>query len=124
MQCGRSSIRIDAGLSDVFVCPLLILAAGPRGATDRVFVFPKERFPGSGAGAHRTWKKRHELANLVLQCLRFSGRVRTTHQDVRSGRLHHQGGTRSGRPPHLGGLEGDWDEIGDAGQQHPEAFRS
>lgn len=127
-NCGAVKYAIDVDPSDVFVCHCSICrrATGSNGIA--VVVVPNDRFRWVSGTEHVvTWKKPN--ANWQMSFCNVCGSPLPGENDatrmfVPAGSIV-QGGDMLRVAHHVWvGSKASWDEIGDAGVQHPEAFQS
>jgi len=126
-NCGAVQFEIDASLSGVFVCHCSICrrATGSNGIA--VVVVPNDQFRWmSGAKHIATWKKPN--ADWQMSFCNVCGSPVPGENDAKTmfvpaGSIM-QGGEMLRVAHHIWvGSKASWDEIGDAGVQHREAFQ-
>jgi hypothetical protein len=126
-NCGGVQFEIDAGFSGVFVCHCSICRRSTGSSGIAVVLVPNERFRWiRGLELVSMWTKpdTHWQTWFCRVCgSRVPGENDPTRMFVPAGTLT-RGGEGLRVIHHVWvGSKAPWDEIGDAGQQHPEAFR-
>jgi hypothetical protein len=126
-NCGAVRFEIDADLAGVFVCHCSICRRSTGSNGIAVVVFPKDRFRWlRGQELISTWSKpgTHWQTWFCSVCgSPVPGENDATRMFAPAGCLT-EGGAALRVIHHIWvDSKAPWDEIGDAGQQHPEAFR-
>jgi len=126
-NCGAVQFEIAADLADVYVCHCSICRRSTGSNGIAVVVFPKERFRWiRGQEFITTWEKpgTHWQTWFCRVCgSPVPGENDATRMFAPAGCIT-QGGDALKVAHHIWvGSKATWDEIGDAGQQHPEGFR-
>ena len=126
-NCGAVTFEINADLSDVYVCHCSICRRSTGSNGIAVVVIENQAFRWrSGEDQIATWKK-PDADWQTWFCRNCGSPVPGINDDARmfvpAGSLS-QGGESLTVKHHIWvDSKAVWDEIGDSGQQHPEAFR-
>jgi hypothetical protein len=126
-NCGAVQFEIDAELHGVFVCRCSICRRATGSTGIAVLVVPYDKLRWSRGEEHITTSAKPNTSWQI--CLRWNcgspmrGRNDPTTMFVPAGSIA-EGGEALRVIHHVwAGLKAGWDEIGDAGKQHTEAFR-
>ena len=125
-NCGAVAFEIDARVSDVFVCHCSICRRSTGGNGIAVIIIDKERYRWTrGQDQISTWKKPD--AEWQTWFCRICGSPLPGENDasrmfVPAGLISEGGGELSVAHHIWVGSKAVWDEIGDSGKQHSEAF--
>jgi hypothetical protein len=125
--CGAVRWEIDGDLSGIFVCHCSICRRSTGSNGIAVVVFPKEHFRWvGGQELIATWRKpgTHWQTWFCSVCgSPVPGENDSKRMFAPAGSIT-EGGEALKVVHHIWvGSKASWDEIGDTGQQHPEAFR-
>ena len=126
-NCGAVQFEIDADLSGVYVCHCSICRRSTGSNGIAVVVVPNEQFRWVRGQEHiATWKKPNadwQTWFCSVCGARVPGENDATRMFVPAGSIT-QGGDALKVIHHIWvGSKAVWDEIGDAGKQHTEAFQ-
>jgi hypothetical protein len=126
-NCGAVRFEIDGDLAGIFVCHCSICRRSTGSNGIAVVVFPKERFRWlQGQDRVATWQKPGTQWQTWFCSVCGSpvpGENDSTRMFAPAGSIT-QGGEALRVRHHIWvASKAPWDEIGDAGQQHAEAFR-
>jgi hypothetical protein len=127
-NCGAVQFEIDADLTDVYVCHCSICRRFTGSQGIAVVVFPKEQFHWLRGQDHVTTWQKPDTDWHAFFC-RICGSALPGENDPRTmfapaGALTQGGEALVVRHHVWVGSKAPWDEIGDAGRQHPEGIRS
>lgn len=126
--CGGIQFAIDAALTDVYVCHCSICRRNTGSNGIAVVVFPNKAFRWlRGQELVATWKKPgHDWQTWFCSVCGapVPGENDATRMFAPAGSITSGGEALQVRHHIYVGSKAVWDEIGDAGQQHPEAFGS
>jgi hypothetical protein len=126
-NCGAVGFTVDENLSDVFICHCSICRRYTGSNGIAVVVIENERFRWThGVENISTWKKPHADWQSSF-CSICGSPLPVANDSVRTAipvGLISEGGEALRVVHHIWvDSKAGWDEIGDTGKQHPEAFR-
>ena len=127
-NCGAVGFTVDGNLSDVFICHCSICRRFTGSGSIAVVVVENERFHWThGVEQISTWKK-PESDWQCWFCKNCGSPLPGANDSRRTfipAGLLAEGGAALRVMHHIWvNSKAPWDEIGDSGKQHPEAFRS